>query len=165
MSVVYYGEHMNRERGLTFIEILVVVSIFGLLAVLVLASVTSSRHKAIDNRIRSNLGQIRILAEIAFDSNGGTYLDWAKETGIQTELTRLLEKIDEDTGDSVGPPYRASVRDSQSRNYCVSAPLLSGSGNYYCIDATGKFQTTTSACPDFGDDASGDPPLRCPGNS
>lgn len=155
---------MKAVGGFTFIEILLVIAVFGILVTLVLAGVTSSRRKAIDNRIRSHVSQIRLLAEIAFDSHGGTYLDWSKESSIQNDLAGLLENIDKDYGDAVGAPYVTAVRDSQSQNYCVSAPLTADSGNYYCIDKTGKFLTTTSACPDYGDDLSGDPPLRCLGN-
>lgn len=155
---------MNRQSGLTFLEILLVVAVLGILITFVLASVTTSRRKAIDNRTRSNVSQLRLLAEIAFDSNGGSYENWAQESSIQTEVTRLLEKIDEDSGDASGPPYVTHVRQSQSQNYCVSAPLRGNSGSFYCIDKTGKFLTTTQACPDFGDDLSGDPPLKCPGN-
>lgn len=164
-SVVWYTSPMQHpSRGLTFVEILLVVAVLGILITLVLATVSSSRAKAIDNRIRSSVSQMRILAEIAFDSSGGSYVDWSQDPDIQTELTRLLEKIDEDYGDAAGAPYVTTVRETQSRDYCVSAPLTSGSGSFYCIDATGKFQTTTAACPDYGDDLSGDPPLRCPGN-
>lgn len=155
---------MRFERGLSFIEILLVIGIFGILTTLILASVTSSRHKAIDNRIRSSVGQIRILAEVAYDSNGGTYVDWSQESSIEPELTRLLEEIDKDFGDAAGLPYLTLTRQTQAANYCVSAPLRAISNGFYCVDATGKFQTTTSACPDYGDDLSGDPPLRCPGN-
>lgn len=162
---MWYNQAMKHtQRGLTFIEILIVVAILGILIALVLATVTSSRKKAIDNRIRSSIGQIRILAEVAFDSNGGSYVDWGQEPSIQTELTRLVEKIDEDIGDPAGVPYVTAIRETQAKNYCVSAPLKGDSNNFYCIDATGKFQTTGNACPDYGDDLSGDPPLRCPGN-
>lgn len=156
---------MSQERGLTFIEILIVLAILGILITVVLAGVTSSRKKAIDNRIRSNISQIRILAEVAFDSNGGTYENWAQESSIQDSLMRLKEKIDEDEGDSPGAPYATVIRETQAQNYCASAPLTGDSGHFYCIDKTGKFQNTTAACPDYGDDDSGDPPLRCPGNS
>lgn len=154
----------RSQNGLTFLEILLVIAILGILITLVLTTITSSRAKAIDNRIRSNVSQIRILSEIAFDSLGGSYIDWSQEADIQTELTRLLEKIDEDYDDDPGIPYVTVIRESQAQDYCVSAPLTTTSGAYYCIDATGKFLTTTEACPDYGDDLSGDPPLRCPGN-
>lgn len=154
----------HAQRGLTFIEILLVVGVLGILITLVLTSVTSSRTKATANRIRGHVGQIRILAEIAFDSNGGSYVDWSQEPGIQIEMKRLLDVIDEDTGDPAGAPYTTQVRESQAQNYCVNAPLGAGSNAYYCVDATGKFREVESPCPDYGDDLSGDPPLRCPGN-
>lgn len=152
------------QRGLTFIEILLVIAILGILLTVVLASVTSSRRKAIDNRIRSNVSQLRILAEVSFDSNGGSYVNWAEEPSIQESLNRLLEEIDRDYGDSPGAPYVTVLRQSQGQEYCVNAPLVGESGNYYCVDKTGRFETVTGACPDYGDDLSGDPSLRCPGN-
>lgn len=155
----------NRQRGLTFLEILLVVAILGILITLVLASVTSTRKKAIDNRLRSSISQIRILAEVAYDSNGATYLNWAQEASIQESLTRLLEAIDKEWGDAAGAPYVTTVRETQVQDYCVSVALRADSGRYYCVDQTGKFQTTEDACPDYGDSESGDPPLRCPGNS
>ena len=155
---------MNRERGLTFIEILLVVAIMLVLAGLILATVTSSRRKAVDNRIRSNISQMRILAEVAFDSNGGSFKNWAQEGGVAADVTRLRVLIDEDSGDDAGAPYVTVVRETQSQDFCISAPLQAASGSYYCIDSTGEFQTVTSHCPDYGDDLSGDPPLRCPGN-
>lgn len=155
---------MSRsQQGLTFIEILLVIAILGILITLVLVTITSSRQKAVANRVRNNIGQIRILAEVAFDSNGGTYLNWAQDTSIQTELTRLLEKIDEDNGDDITAPYVTVVREAQAKDYCVSAPLGSGSSTYYCIDATGKFREVTSHCPDY-DELDLPLRLRCPGN-
>lgn len=147
---------MNKQAGVTFLEILLVIAVLGILFTLVLAGVNSSRRKAIDNRIRSNVSQLRLLAEIAFDSNGGTYLDWSNEISIQDELTRLLEENDKDYGDAAGPPYVTAVRNTEPQGYCVSAPLTASSGDYYCVDATGKFQTASSPCPEAL--------LRCPGN-
>lgn len=156
---------MQSQRGLTFLEILLVIAILGILITVVLASVTSSRKKAIDNRLRSDISQIRLLAEVAYDSNGGTYLNWSQESSIQDSLTRLLEEIDKESGDPVEAPYVTAVRETQAQDYCVSVALVADSGRYYCVDQTGKFQTTENACPDYGDDESGDPPLRCPGSS
>ena len=156
---------MKYQRGLTFLEILLVIAILGILITVVLASVTSSRRKAVDNRIRSNINQIRILAEVAFDTNGGTYTEWAQENSIQESLTRLLEEIDKDQGEEAGAPYVTVIRESQAQNYCVSAPLVAESGNFYCVDKSGRFQTVEAPCPDYGDDLSGDPALRCPGGS
>ncbi len=160
-----YAERMPSQRGLTFLEILLVVAILGILITVVLASVTSSRKKAIDNRLRSDVSQMRILAEVAYDSSGGTYLNWSQEASIQDSFTRLLEEIDKEWGDAAGAPYVTIIRETQLQDYCISVPLRADSGRYYCVDQTGKFQTTGSACPDYGDSESGDPALQCPGSS
>ena len=50
------------RKGFTLIELLVVVSIVGLLASVVIVSVSGSRKKAQDGRIKSDIRQILIAA-------------------------------------------------------------------------------------------------------
>ena len=48
---------MKQTRGFTLIELLVVISIIGVLASIVLAATTSSRNKAKDGKIVSDIQQ------------------------------------------------------------------------------------------------------------
>ena len=146
----------KREAGFTLIELLVVIAVVGMLAILVLTAVNSSRLKAYDSSIRSDIAQIRWLAEIAYDNQGGSYVNWSTNTNIQSQLTVALDDIDKYEGDPAGAPYITVMRDTQANEYCVSAPLRTTS-EYYCIDSTAVFKTSPSACPvDTG------APLRCP---
>jgi prepilin-type N-terminal cleavage/methylation domain-containing protein len=157
--------HFYTQRksgaGFSLIEILIVVAVLGILASLILTAVSASRIKAYNNRIRTSVGQIRWLAEEVYDTQGASYENWTHDPTIQQQLTILLDDIDKNYGDSAGAPYVTVLRESQNKEYCVSAPLRQQANAYYCIDATAVFRVTHSPCPDYPVDGA---PLRCPAN-
>lgn len=157
-----------RKNGFTLIELLVVVAILGILAVLIAGAAISSRQRAYDKSIQTSLGQIRWQAEIAYDSNGSSFVNWIDEPLIQDELTILLDDIDANLGEpqancgtysSCPADYNAVLRYSQEQEYCISAPKRSSESEYFCVDHEGTVTTSSSHCPDYDEDGE---PLRCP---
>lgn len=61
------------ERGFTLVELLVVISIIGVLATLVLLQLGTARSKARDAKRISDINQIRSAVEQYFEDNGGKY--------------------------------------------------------------------------------------------
>lgn len=61
---------MNRQKGFTLIELLVVIAIIGILASVVLASLNSARERSRDARRVSDVRQVQLALELAFDSDG-----------------------------------------------------------------------------------------------
>lgn len=62
----------DKKRGFTLVELLVVVSIIGLLATIVLGSLSDARKKAKNATIRSHFSQLRIALEL-YHLDHGTY--------------------------------------------------------------------------------------------
>lgn len=61
---------MNKNKGFTLIELLVVIAIIGILASVVLASLSSARDKGKDASVKSQLASMKAQAELYFSSNG-----------------------------------------------------------------------------------------------
>ncbi len=59
----------KNTKGFTLIELLVVISIIGVLASIVLASLNSARVKARDARRIADLDQIKTALNFYYDSN------------------------------------------------------------------------------------------------
>ena len=59
----------NSKKGFTLIELLVVIAIIGILSSVVLASLSTARQKSRDAKRISDVGQIQLALELAFDRN------------------------------------------------------------------------------------------------
>lgn len=159
-----------KQSGFTLVELLITITIIGILAGLVLTSIRLGRLKAHDNSIRNDVGQLRWIAEQMADTKGASYLNWRSTATpvLRDSIKILLDDIEKsygtlDAADNYPTSYPASyqtvIRESQTKEYCVSAPLRSEPGKYYCIDATAVFRVVSQPCPDI---QTATPPLRCP---
>src|SRR3989338_3346378 len=145
---------MNKtNKGFTLIELLVVIAIIGILASLVLVAHGNARNKARDARVKSNISQLRTLAEQIYDNAGSSYATVADCFGTATPLTGPCEgshtsvdalQTDLTAANGVADPGLAAV--DSATGYCVSAQLKSDTASYFCADSTGVAKVTAAAC-------------------
>ncbi len=146
-----------RAKGFTLIELLVVIAIIGILASIVLVSLSSARNKGRDTRIASDVRQIRIQieAEVAIS---GAYIAGASSCVTATDTLSAVtgnncKTLSDDIVNNGGAiNLKATVASNSFTAYALYGRLPSDATKYFCMDSTGKTNSvasanTTVACP------------------
>src|SRR3989338_8981541 len=130
----------SLTAGFTLIELLVVIAIIGLLASIVLTSLSSARGKGGDAKVQTQLKQLYTLVEKDYAASGNystafsganTLVNTGSYAAMQTALgTGNLTAV------TSGTPVSA---------YALYGKLSNDSNNYYCIDSTGSVKPTAPA--------------------
>jgi len=141
------------KKGFTLIELLVVIAIIGVLASIVMVSMSGATDKARDARIKGDLSQMRNIAELINldESDGYTNICTSSGSGpgfgsgttnYDTQMNVIQNDIDEQQSQSI---YGASTTcKADTDTYCVYVSLL-GTTDVFCIDSSGIAVATTSA--------------------
>ena len=145
-----------KNKGFTLIELLVVIAIIGILAAIVLVSLSGANKSARDARIATAMSQIRSEAAL-MDASEGSYLNMVNGTAADgkgcdynNEIKALCNDIDKQCtgtncgGDNVDGIDTALTEDivikAIAGEYCAYTPLnaeYTGNPDYYCIDSSG----------------------------
>ena len=139
-----------KKSGFTLIELLVVVAIIGLLASIVLTSLSTARTKSRDAAIKSQMEQARKQAALFF-ANRGSYTNTGSASHQDTigECNLLLNTVFDDAlSDGIGVMMNSIQSTIPSgRTFCavyadswaLALPLHSptGSNTGWCVDAGG----------------------------
>jgi type IV pilus assembly protein PilA len=127
---------MQKQKGFTIIELIVVIAIIAVLAAIVLVNVTSYINKGKDAAARGNMASLLTNSTVWFDANS-TYVGFAASSGYTTISSALTAS---------GMGYTAPVTNvSGTTAWCASIVLKTGS--VYCVDASGNKKEGGSACP------------------
>jgi prepilin-type N-terminal cleavage/methylation domain-containing protein len=119
---------MTPKKGFTLIELLVVIAIIGILASIVLVSLSTARNKAKDARAQAEMAQIRTAAEI-YNSDVGNYGAMACTT-----TSPNIKALCDDINIQVGTTPTVIIKTDNSA-YCVWVKLIST--KYWCVDSLG----------------------------
>jgi len=121
----------------------VVVGVISILAAPVVVNLRGARERAMDSRVASALGQVRVMAEM-IHARTGNYLTLCRTGNLlnttPAELVTLATEIA--TNDSVATAETCLVTIA---DYCVSAQLREA-GQHWCVSSAGRAGRTTSAC-------------------
>jgi len=125
---------MNKQKGFTIIELIVVIAIIAVLAAIVLVNVTQYIAKSRDAAIKGNMATIATNAAVFFDGNN-TYVGFASGASYSQPASAVNS-----AGGTMGTP------NASTSAFCVSATLTDDTTTW-CIDSTGyKGALTTGAC-------------------
>jgi len=135
------------NKGFTLIELLVVIAIIGILASIVLVTFPGAQDKAKDSRIISALAQARTSMVLIHDEDSAyTNLACSVLTDPCTCLNSDITPLCTDVAKNGGTFNVVVVGSAPNDLACISSPVNSGSGNFYCVDDSGVAKQTTAAC-------------------
>lgn len=121
----------GKRSAFTLVELLVVIAIIGLLSTIVLVSFGPIRNQAADTAIKANLNQIRLAAEMQYNT-ASSYAD----TDTRADYLAAVAAITA----AGGAPSGAFLAGA----WCVQSTLkTSGS---WCLDSAGRIGSTNVSC-------------------
>lgn len=146
----------KARRGFTLIELLVVVSIIGLLAAIILVSLSSARKKGNDARIISDVQQTRVALHLGFNGNGypdlingqnaycngGNTLNatFANCVNASGPYFTALNALNNDATSQGGVVYYTVTgpTNPNSTGFAIRGQLVANNAAYFCIDSNGR---------------------------
>jgi len=130
---------MNKSKGFTLIELIVVIAIIAILAAIVLVNVTQYINKSKDAAIKSDLASIATGMAACFAGSTTGYSGcYSAASGTTYVPLTLITDITTKSKDG-------SITEHDSGDvYCVSSQMASSASNV-CVDSTGI--TTVEGAP------------------
>jgi prepilin-type N-terminal cleavage/methylation domain-containing protein len=142
-----------HRRGFTLMELLVVMSIIGILSGIVLAALTSARNRSFDVAVKDNLGHLRTQAGLYHDNNshygdgiGITPTDCFTPVTSMFQTDPVIESmIDAAEDASRAGNVQCTTDASPGTNanaWSAEAPLIEGGS--WCVDSEGAARVVTA---------------------
>ncbi len=143
---------MNKNKGFTLIELLVVIAIIGVLASVVLGSLSSARDKSSDASIKSNLKSASAQAEIFASYNNFSFAGVCAE-GAQTikkiaDAGAIAAGLTSGAGTNTTGSLTTATCNENGTNWAIEVPLKiknGGTTNMFCVDSKGFVGTKATS--------------------
>ena len=137
-------QYFNRKhRGFTLIELLVVIAIIGILATIVLVSLSGARAKARDAQRQSDIRQISLAMELFYDDAQS----YATSATMLTAIGTYLPTVPEDPLNSDPYVYGWVDNSGDGQKYCVYATLEGGT--VFTASKNGTLSTSSAPTGDL----------------
>jgi prepilin-type N-terminal cleavage/methylation domain-containing protein len=122
---------MKNQKGFTLVELLVVIAIIAVLSAVAVVNLNTARDKGIDASRKANMSALPAAAEIFYDDENGTYVDFCTDDSIDAvEAAIVSGGGDFDCFDSAG-------------NWAAEVELEAGT--FFCVDSLGNATTTNES--------------------
>ncbi len=126
---------MQKQKGFTIIELIVVIAIIAVLATIVMINVTQYIAKGRDASIKGNMASMQTVAATFYDNN-------SDYDGLDSDPSMIAAVAA--VNDAVKPEVdEVVVINSANTAWCFESALTE-SGNW-CVDSTG-YKGTTAEC-------------------
>ncbi len=142
--------YIKKNAGFTLIELMVVISIIGVLSAIVLASMTAARNKGANAAVKADLNGVIKQAEIYFYAHSNAY-GTAAPSNTDCGVAANQVGVFADTNISAALVAAKSAEGGTAlyctmpatgTAYAVAVPLKGG--GYWCVDSTGIARSATA---------------------
>ncbi len=139
-----------KSKGFTLIELLVVLAIIGILATVVLSTLSNARGKGADTAIKTNLANMRGEAAIFFNDTNQSYgtpfplaACNATTAGTLFEDPTMARGITTAGNISNGTGMARGICASTATEWAASVPLKTNATKSWCVDSIGISRENT----------------------
>ncbi len=127
---------MNKSRGFTIIELIIVIAIIAVLAAIVLVNVTQYIGKSKDAAIEGNMASLMTSAAAYYDIPPNTYTGFCAANFVSGKPI-----FDQD-------PSTSKVCNESATAWAACSQLIATPGDYWCVDSNGTKKQVTGTCTD-----------------
>jgi len=132
---------MQKQKGFTIIELIVVIAIIAVLATIVMINVTGYIGKSKDAAIKGNMQTIASTAAGVYDTYK-TYNDTNESLFANVSVNNAMIQIRALSSDS-----NTVSSHNNATSWCACANLVTNPSYTYCADGTGyKGESTNNGC-------------------
>jgi prepilin-type N-terminal cleavage/methylation domain-containing protein len=146
---------MQKQKGFTIIELIVVIAIIAVLAAIVLVNVTTYINKGKDATAMANLATLVVNGTKYFDQHG-SYFGWinldyliypyCEGSSDPSFLSVCKSLMNAGYGPTNASCYPSDPHcTSASTNWCAFTYLKADSTKTYCVDSTGTKKIATGS--------------------